>query len=606
MVSNPMFGGRRSFQRTQPFSYSGIDWGWISLGLSLDSYDRSVRTVYTRTGLLAVLCVMLGLMASVAYARKLVKPILSLRSAVERVAEGDLSARIEVEQSDEIGSLAKSFNLMTDAMLKRDRILGSVRFAAQQFLSATDREGMIDRVLRSLGEAARAGRASVMQNVAEAGGGPLLRREWVDGVLEKADDSGGKAPGFPADWIERFCCHETIAVRAATGDAASKEFLRKRGSGSALWVPVWVGDRWWGVLGLEASAVERIWTVAEAESVRTMADMLGAAILRQRGEDALIEANETLEVRVDERTRELQQQVEAKEQARAELAETQQRLVEVSRQSGMAEVATGVLHNVGNVLNSVNVSANLLHEWVRSTKIHSLSRAAAMLKEHEDRLVPFLTEDAKGRQIPGFVVKVAEHLESEVETVQKEVDSLLERVDHIKQIVTMQQGYASASGIVETLTVRSLVEDALRINQASLKRHGIEVELQCQEVPEVTVDKHAVLQILINLVRNAKDAMKEGTADARRMRLSIEPAGTTRIRVSVADNGIGIPRENLTRIFAHGFTTKKEGHGFGLHSGANAAKAMGGQLIAYSEGLGKGATLVLELPVAAQPLQVVE
>ena len=69
------------------------------------------------------------------------------------------------------------------------------------------------------------------------------------------------------------------------------------------------------------------------------------------------------------------------------------------------------------------------------------------------------------------------------------------------------------------------------------------------------------------------------------------------MKISYIDNGIGIPADNLTRIFGHGFTTRKEGHGFGLHSGALAAKELGGALTVESDGPGKGATFTLEFPI---------
>jgi C4-dicarboxylate-specific signal transduction histidine kinase len=146
-----------------------------------------------------------------------------------------------------------------------------------------------------------------------------------------------------------------------------------------------------------------------------------------------------------------------------------------------------------------------------------------------------------------------------------------------------------------------LVEDALRINATSFDRHHIELVREFEKhTPTVCVDRHKVLQILINLLRNAKHAMEPKTEGSRRLSIRVAAAGPAAVKITVLDNGIGIPAENMTKIFNHGFTTKKEGHGFGLHSGANAAREMGGSLTARSEGPGKGAEFTLELPTAAR------
>ena len=164
----------------------------------------------------------------------------------------------------------------------------------------------------------------------------------------------------------------------------------------------------------------------------------------------------------------------------------------------------------------------------------------------------------------------------------------------------MQQNYAKISGVYQDLSPAELVEDALRLNMAALERHRIELVREFDSnTPAVCIDRHKVMQILINLLRNGKHAMEHMEEGApRRMVIRIAAAGTDRTRITVTDNGIGIPPENMARIFNHGFTTKKDGHGFGLHSGANAAKEMGGSLTAHSDGPGKGATFTLELPTA--------
>jgi PAS domain S-box-containing protein len=286
-------------------------------------------------------------------------------------------------------------------------------------------------------------------------------------------------------------------------------------------------------------------------------------------------------------------------QAEEELDSLNRRLLESSRQAGMAEVATGVLHNVGNVLNSVNVSSTLICDQVRNSRVARLRDVVLLINKNQVNIGEFITNDPKGKIIPGYLTSLSERLAAEQQDLLKELELLTKNVEHIKEIVAMQQNYARVSGIIESLSVRNLVEDALQMNAAALARHGVLVIRDFHEVPVISVDKHKVLQILVNLIRNAKYAIDAAARREKRLSVSIKVSERQMIEITVSDNGIGIAAENLTRIFSHGFTTKRDGHGFGLHSGALAAKEMGGSLTAYSEGSGKGATFVLQLPLNA-------
>jgi len=284
----------------------------------------------------------------------------------------------------------------------------------------------------------------------------------------------------------------------------------------------------------------------------------------------------------------------------AKLEQMHKQLADASRQAGMAEIATNVLHNVGNVLNSVNVSANLVTDNVRKSKVSGLAKAIALMREHESDLGAFLSEDPKGKLVPDYLAQLAEHLRADQEATLKELESLRGNIDHIKKIVSMQQSYATVSGVSETVSVIDLVEDSLRMNEGSCSRHGIETIREYGEVPPIKVDKHRVLQVLVNLLRNAKHACDDSGRSDKRMTVRVE-SSDGRIKISVSDNGVGIEPENMKKIFNHGFTTRKSGHGFGLHSGALAAKEMAGSLSAHSDGLKQGATFTLELPL--QPAQ---
>ncbi|HVU34496.1 MAG TPA: ATP-binding protein [Opitutaceae bacterium] len=291
-----------------------------------------------------------------------------------------------------------------------------------------------------------------------------------------------------------------------------------------------------------------------------------------------------------------------KKRIEAELAKAHKDLVDASRVEGMAEVATGVLHNVGNVLNSLNVSAAVIASGLRQSKAESLTRLTGMLREHDSDLGAYLTADPKGRKVPEFLESLAQHFTEERTRLLQEISSLQKNIDHIKEIVAMQQAYATMIGVVEALDPVTLLEDALRMNAGALVRHDVRVERDYHPVPRIVGEKAKVLQILINLIRNAKYACDDGGSSDKCITLRLRAAGDNRVQLIVQDNGVGIPHENFARIFQHGFTTRAAGHGFGLHSAANVAREMRGTITAQSDGPGLGATFTVELPVAPPTL----
>jgi len=190
-------------------------------------------------------------------------------------------------------------------------------------------------------------------------------------------------------------------------------------------------------------------------------------------------------------------------------------------------------------------------------------------------------------------------LAAEKESIAVELQSMTRCIEHIKDIVATQQSFAGATKVCEPVQIAELIEDALRMNTASMTRHHIKIVKDFADVPLLQLDKHLVLQILVNLIGNAKQAL-EGASDrahqiALRLRMT-EPGPTRRLILRVEDSGEGIAPENIVRLFTHGFTTRKHGHGFGLHSCALAAKEMGATLTAHSDGIGQGATFTLDLP----------
>jgi len=290
--------------------------------------------------------------------------------------------------------------------------------------------------------------------------------------------------------------------------------------------------------------------------------------------------------------------ITARKVAEEKLKTTQKELLAASRLAGMAEIASGVLHNLGNALNSVGTSAAILTEQFGRSRIQNLAKAAQMLEQHSGDLASFLTADPRGKQLPTYFIQVAAALTAEREQMLAEIGQLRRSVEHMSEVVAMQQNYARGSSLAEDCQAAELVEESLHISAISLNRHGITVIRDFRPVPNIHVTRHKVLQILVNLIRNAKYSMDETGRAEKPMTITIAPHADGLVRISVRDEGVGIPAENLTKIFGFGFTTRKDGHGFGLHSSANAAREIGGHLAGHSDGPGTGALFTLDLPVA--------
>lgn len=284
------------------------------------------------------------------------------------------------------------------------------------------------------------------------------------------------------------------------------------------------------------------------------------------------------------------------DQMLAKLEQARSSLVETARTAGMSEIATGILHNVGNVLNSVNISASLVSQRVDGLCIDDLERLSEVLTENKDDLPRFLAEDPRGQHIQPFLSALVVQLGEEQKTIRSEVSSLSDGIDHICELIKSQQSLAKGTKLVEPTALAERVDEALRITQ---RVQGVDPELvvvrRYDDLPDIKLDKHKLLEILVNLVQNARQAMYSVNGP-RELVLEIRAKDEDQVMISVQDSGVGIADGDLTNVFTMGFTTREEGHGFGLHSSANAANEMGGRLYATSDGPGRGARFVLELP----------
>ncbi len=274
-------------------------------------------------------------------------------------------------------------------------------------------------------------------------------------------------------------------------------------------------------------------------------------------------------------------------------------LIATSREAGMAEIASAVLHNVGNVLNSINISTTMINERMNRSQFQNFLRVAELIQDHRQDLSHYIQDDVQGKHLPDAILQLAESLDSDFHALTDEIGQMTRDVDNIKKIISAQQSYVTHVDVEHSTNAVDVLNDALAINKAGIEQRDIQVVFDPPELPAVFMDKHKVLQVLVNLISNAKSALD--TIQSQRLIHADVKLITGDVRAQlqyqITDNGCGIAQENLKRIFSHGYTTRVDGRGYGLHYSILTATELGGSLIAESDGPGKGATFTLTLPV---------
>ena len=485
-------------------------------------------------------------------------PIIELAQVADTVAkESNYGLRAEKRSDDEVGHLVETFNNMLSEIQKRDAALGQAQTGLESNVMARTSQLQSEVLERRQAEEALKDSELRYRNLFENNPMPM----WVMD-LETLD----------------FIAVNNAAVRHY--GYSHSEFL-------LLSLPTITKDA-------EPLAVERAFRTSQKS-------FDGGEWKHKKRNGEVIEVHLTAHAIVfaGKVTKiVLANDVTERNRAQRQLDEMHKKLVEASRAAGMAEVATGVLHNVGNVLNSVNVSANLLAESVRKSKAASVRKVADLLDANKADLSTFFSAGGKGQMMPGYLATLAQQIETEQAGRLSEIDQLTKNIAHIKDIVAAQQDYAKVSGLMEDVSPRTLIDETLRMAEADLKRCSATMDVDCPAtLPHVSTDRHKVLQILMNLITNAQQAMEQTPVPERRLSITAACVDYGHAAITIRDTGCGIAEENLTRIFNHGFTTKPTGHGFGLHSAANAATEVGGSLTGESDGLGKGATFTLTLPL---------
>jgi signal transduction histidine kinase len=321
---------------------------------------------------------------------------------------------------------------------------------------------------------------------------------------------------------------------------------------------------------------------------------------KQKTNKILNEKNIQIEkanAQLSDKNKQITEQKDQLSKTLTELRETQKTLVDVAHRAGMAEIATGVLHNVGNVLNSVKVSSQILKERIEKSKIRGLKSALDLLQQNTNDLSSYITSDEKGKLLPEYLIKVGKALGDEQDTYLNELSNLHNGIDHIEEIVSMQQDYAGGSGIVESASLPKMMDDVLRMNQDIFNKHKIKVVKHFKETAPISAEKGKLMQVFVNIIKNAWESLLIKNDKDKLITINISEDEENKCQVvDIIDNGIGVVKGNLNKIFSYGFTTKDDGKGFGLHTSALAISELKGRITASSDGESKGAKFTVTVP----------
>ncbi len=531
------------------------------LGYHADQVRMNTRRTIVSNIMLASAISVLLLFFSFLFTRWLMRPLQLLTDAATELDRGNLEVSLPQPNRDEIGHLISAFRSMVTSISERD---AAIRKHVESLQAAHDElETRVESRTRELvatAESLKANEARMRAIIEHAADGIITVDEG--GQIEVFNPTAGHIFGYdPGELVGK-----SIRPLFAEGFSIDSEGNLNGGSSDERGMqPTRAGE----IAGRRKNGDEFPLHIALSE-VRLGSRKLYTAVVRDLSEQKRIENERSL---------------------------MNERLMEASRLAGKAEVATAVLHNVGNALNSVNTSAAVLAGMIEGSSAPSLTRVSLLMDKHTADIGHFLADDSAGRLVPAYVSELAQILESERRGALGELTTLMTNIDHIKAIVRMQQTHARARvDVGMDVTAQELVDDALKVSGNSLHRHAVSLQRDYGETVRMTVDRHKVIQILVNLLSNAKDALVACERDVRMIVVRITTDANQFVSVSVTDNGRGIAAENLDNIFNYGFTTKLDGHGFGLHSSAVAAIELGGSLLAHSDGPEQGATFTLKLP----------
>lgn len=522
-----------------------------------DQLTASIGQIQASAIIVMVLAIAAGILLTLLITRSTIPSIRRLMDAAKLVADGDLNAEVMITSRDEIGQLGKSFNTMVDnlrsATLKEQQYTEDLKALNHQL-----EDRVHERTQELKGSEAKI--RAILDNIGE-GIIVINNNGSIESINPAAERTFGldKENAIGMDSMLLFSDHEL--GKSAANDSAAKDSL------------------------FAASNNEQP-TEREGKHSDGTTFPMEFVVTPMQLDDKLLRVC-------------IVRDITLRKETESSLAQAQQQLVDAAHKSGMAEMATGVLHNIGNILNSVNLSGEEIARFTKQSKVSGLIKANEILAEHKDELATFLSQDPKGQKLPDYYIKLGNILSQEIQSIADETESLLNKTTMMKEVIATQQSYAKQGFHSEMINLNTLIEDALKIQEASLHKWGVKLEKRLSDIPTCVAQKSKLLQVITNLIKNAQEAMRENDIYNRPKELFIETGIVDNevVFVKVNDNGCGIPSDKLSKIFNHGFTTKTDGHGFGLHTSANAMTEMKGSLSVDSKGVQEGACFTLTVPI---------
>ncbi|CAM2007130.1 ATP-binding protein [Acanthopleuribacter pedis] len=500
--------------------------------------------------LVSILALIGGFYATRRQAATITSPLAQLTGAADSIASGDYNVRVDLNSGDEIEVLASSFNKMTTDLKRSYDELAELNKTLEEKVQQRTKELVAsERKFR------------------------ILFEESADAIL--LGDENELFDCNPAMLRLMGCEDKNVLLAMSPDDLSPKQ--QPEGALSAELIR----DKYKMVLEEGSQLFE--WTCKRLDNSEFPSEIVVTGF------------------ELDDRPvlHKVYRDITERKKTEEMLRKAQQRLLETAHSSGMAEIATGVLHNIGNILNSVNISTEEMALTLKNSKVKGFLKANDMIRNHSGDLGTFFTSHPKGKLIPGYYLSLGEAINEEQTTLTDEVTALINKVNMMRDVISTQQNYAKASLYTEDVSVIDLIEDSLKLNLASLQKQGVKIVKNYTSDPKGSVAKVKLVHVLTNLIKNAKEAMQENDGKNKEQILELIMRGVenNEVIVMVKDNGVGISQENKDKIFNHGFTTKPTGHGFGLHTCANFMTEMGGTLEVSSEGPGKGAVFEIRFPL---------